>query len=53
MGFSGAFVSLHLYSDMSQYLMAPIGLASFFENDNVARTNRETRCRTVQLKRST
>ena len=36
-----------------KYLMAPIGLASFFENDNVARTNRETRCRNVQLNRAT
>ena len=30
-----------------KYLMEPIWLVSFFENDNVARTSRETRCRNV------
>ena len=32
--------------------MAPIWLASFLENDNAARTKRDTRCRSVLLNRS-
>ena len=36
-----------------KYLMAPLGLVRFLENDNGERTSRETRCRNVQLKRST
>jgi hypothetical protein len=35
-----------------QSFMAPIGLASFLENDNAARTKRETRWRSVMLNRS-
>jgi hypothetical protein len=33
-------------------VMAPIGLASFLENDNASRTKRDTRWRSVVLKRS-
>ena len=33
--------------------MAPIWLVNFFENDNVDRTKRESRCRKVPWKRST
>ena len=36
-----------------KYLIAPIWFASFFENESVLRTSRETRCRRVQLNRST
>ena len=35
-----------------KYLMAPIWLANFLENDNVSRTRREMRCLSVLLKRS-
>jgi hypothetical protein len=35
------------------YLMAPIWLVSFLENDSVSRTNRETPYLRVLLKRST
>jgi hypothetical protein len=36
-----------------KYLITPIWFASFFENEGLFRTNRETRCRKVQLNRST
>ena len=36
-----------------KYLIAPMWFASFFENESVLRTSRETRCRKVQLNRST
>jgi len=36
-----------------KYLIAPTWFANFFENESVLRTSRETRCRKVQLNRST
>ena len=36
-----------------KYLIAPMWFASFFENERALRTSRETRCRSVQLNRST
>ena len=47
--YAGALVRLswHMKS-----VRAPIWLASFLENDNAARTTRDTRCRSVLLHRS-